>query len=224
MVASPVLDHDTIYAFGYGADAPSQFARALARIDKNHDGVITPDEYRDIPGDTADHQQSAVYVAMGKFMGNRDGIVTKDKFDEWSKHVTGPTGLVALNLGGEAPKELWRYDKGFAGVIPSPLLYDGVLYVIKNGGILTAFNPASGEVLKTGRVPGALGGYSASPVAADKKLFLVSEEGKVTVLKAGHDWEVLAVNDLGEGAFATPALSGGRIFVRTDEALYCFGS
>lgn len=122
------------------------------------------------------------------------------------------------------PRELWRYDKGFVGVIPSPLLYDGVLYVIKNGGILTAFNPATGEVLKTGRVRGALGGYSASPVAAEGKIFVVSEEGKVAVLRAGRDWDVLAVNDLGEGSFGTPALSAGRIYMRTDKALYCFGS
>jgi outer membrane protein assembly factor BamB len=229
MVASPVLDHDTIYAFGYGADSPSPFSRALSRLDKNHDGRLTPDEYENIPGDTVDRQQAAVYIAMGKFMGNRDGIVTEDKWDAWGRHVGGPTGLLAVHLdaapgGGVHPRELWRYDKGFAGVIPSPLLYDGVLYVVKNGGILTAFNPSTGEVLKTGRVRGALGGYSASPVAADAKIYIVSEEGKVAVLKAGRDWDVLAVNDLAEGAFATPALSAGRIYVRTDNALYCFGS
>jgi len=79
-------------------------------------------------------------------------------------------------------------------------------------------------VLKTGRVAGALGGYSASPVAAEGRIFVVSEEGKITVLRAGRDWDVMSVNDLGEGAFATPALSAGRIYVRTYEALYCFGS
>lgn len=228
MVASPVLDHDTIYAFGYGADSPSPFSRALSRLDKNHDDQLTPEEYENIPGDSPDRQQAAVYVAMGKFMGNRNGIVTQDKWDAWGRHVGGPTGLLAVRLdasgGAVHPRELWRYDKGFAGVIPSPLLYDGVLYVVKNGGILTAFHPATGEVLKTGRVRGALGGYSASPVAAEGKIFLVSEEGKLAVLRAGADWDVLAVNDLGEGAFATPALSAGRIYVRTDDALYCFGS
>lgn len=225
MVASPVLDHDTIYAFGYGADSPSPFSRALSRLDKNHDGQLTPDEYENIPGDTADRQEAAMYIAIGRFMGNRDGIVTQDKWDAWGRHVGGPTGLLAVRLDAAAgPRELWRYDKGFAGVIPSPLLYDGILYVVKNGGILTAFNPSTGEVLKTGRVRGALGGYSASPVAADGKLFIASEEGKFAVLKAGADWDVLAVNDLAEGAFATPALSAGRIYVRTDEALYCFSA
>jgi outer membrane protein assembly factor BamB len=225
MVASPVLDRDTIIAFGYGADSMSPFSRALARLDKNHDGKLTPDEYENIPGDTPDRQQAAVYIAMGKFMGNKDGIVTEDKWDAWGRHVNGRTGMLAVKLGdkGEQPRELWRYDKGFAGVIPSPLLFDGVLYVLKNGGILTAFDPSTGEVWKTGRVRGALGGYSASPVAAEGRLFLVSEDGKIAVMKAGRDWDVLSVSDLGEGSFATPALSAGRIYVRTDEALYCFG-
>jgi outer membrane protein assembly factor BamB len=225
MVASPVLDHDTLYAFGYGADhGPGLFSGVLAQLDKNHDGQLTPDEYQDIPGDTNDHQTTAMFTGMGKYMGNGDGIITKDKWDAWGQHTGGPTGLLAVRLDGDAPRDLWRYDKGFAGVIPSPLLYDGVLYVVKNGGILMAFNPATGEVFKTARVAGALGGYSASPVAAEGRIFVASEEGSVAVLRAGRDWDVLAVNDLGEGVFATPALSAGRIYVRTDEALYCFAS
>ena len=134
---------------------------------------------------------------------------------------TANPGLCKRNRFGDANSGITT--KGFVGVVPSPLLYDGVLYLIKNGGILTALDPATGRELKVGRVKGALGGYSASPVAADGKVFLVNEEGKVAVLKAGPDWDLLAVNDLGEGSFATPALSQGRIYVRTDEALYCFG-
>jgi hypothetical protein len=60
-------------------------------------------------------------------------------------------------------------------------------------------------------------------VAAEGKIFIISEEGKVTVLKAGADWDVLQTNDLGEGCYATPALADGSIYLRTDEALYRFG-
>ena len=73
-----------------------------------------------------------------------------------------------------------------------------------------------------GRVKGALGGYSASPVAADGKVFLLNEEGKVAVLKAGPDWDLLALNDLGEGSFATPALSQGRIYLRNGRSALLF--
>jgi len=90
--------------------------------------------------------------------------------------------------------------------------------------LLTSFDAETGQVAKAGRVAGALGAYSACPVAADGKVYLASEEGKVTVLKASRDWEVIAINDLGEGCYATPALAGGHIYLRTNEALYRFGT
>jgi outer membrane protein assembly factor BamB len=118
---------------------------------------------------------------------------------------------------------LWRLQKNLP-YVPAPLLYRDVLYLVKTGGIVTSFDPATGRVLKEGRSPDAPGDYYASPVAADDKVFLASVDGKVTVLKAGADWQVLGVNDLGEPIGATPALSGGRIYVRTKGALYCFGA
>ena len=137
-----------------------------------------------------------------------------------------PSGLMAIRLerGPERTRELWRYEKSFVAVVPSPLYYRGVLYLVKNGGLLTSFDADTGKVAKAGRLTGALGPYSASPVAAEKKVFLASEEGKVTVLKADREWEIIAINDLGEGCYATPALAGGHIYLRTNEALYRFGT
>ena len=94
--------------------------------------------------------------------------------------------------------------------------------MVKNGGLLTSFNPKTGSVEKAGRLTGAVGGYSSSPVAADGKIFVASEEGKVTVLKAGAEWEVTQINNLNEGCYATPALAGGNIYLRTNDALYRF--
>jgi hypothetical protein len=90
-------------------------------------------------------------------------------------------------------------------------------------GIITALDPASGKLLKEGRSRDALGEYYASPIAADNKVFMASVEGKISVLKAGAQWEVLGVNDLAEETHATPALSNGRIYVLTRGQLYCFG-
>ena len=67
------------------------------------------------------------------------------------------------------------------------------------------------------------GGYYASPVAGDGKVYLASRDGVLTVLKAGPKWEVLSSHDFGEQIMATPVIASGRIFVRTEEALYCFG-
>jgi outer membrane protein assembly factor BamB len=104
------------------------------------------------------------------------------------------------------------------------LVYRGVLYQIKSGGILTALNPENGEVWKVGRSKEAIDDYFASPVAADGKVYLLSHSGKMTVVNAGPQWEVLAVNDLKEESQATPALAFGHIYVRTSKALYSFGA
>jgi outer membrane protein assembly factor BamB len=104
------------------------------------------------------------------------------------------------------------------------LLYKEVIYLVKMGGIVTTLNPETGEILKQGRLKGAPDTYFASPVAADGKLFFVSETGKVAVVKAdGKDWEILAVNDLNEECHATPAIAEGRIYIRTRSSLYSFG-
>ena len=75
-----------------------------------------------------------------------------------------------------------------------------------------------------GRTPDALEDYSASPVAGDGKIFMVSASCKVTVLKAGAQWEVLATNDLDEECWATPAIAGNNLFIRTRNTLYSFAA
>ncbi len=223
IVASPILDKDTMYTFGYGYDDMSPFGPQLDKYDKNHDGQLTPDEYG----------TDAYLLGIAKYVGNRDGIVTKEKWEERRKISMAPSSLISVNLGAGATKagdgqkltkELWRYEKNFVSVVPSPLLYEGVLYIIRNGGILTSFDAKTGEVAKAARVTGALGAYSSSPVAAEGRVYVGNEEGKVTVLKAGREWEIIAINDLGEGVFATPALVEGNIYLRTAEALYRFGT
>jgi outer membrane protein assembly factor BamB len=215
IVASPILAGDTLYAFGYGSDSTTPFANRLAQLDKNKDGKLSEDEYG----------TDAFVRGIAKFKGNRDMIVTEDEWNAKQLEVMGPNSLFALKIGrdGEA-RELWRFDKSFNGIIPSPLLLDGVLYVIRNGGILTSFDAATGKVIKTGRVEGAISGYSSSPVAAEGRIYLASEDGHVAVLRgAGGQWEVTRVNDLDEPIFATPALSEGQIYLRTGSALYRFG-
>ena len=120
------------------------------------------------------------------------------------------------------PRSAWRFKKNLP-FVPTPVVYDGLVYMVKAGGIVTAIDPATGEAVKEGRSKDAPGDYTASPIAADGKVFLASVNGKITVLKAGREWDVLGVNDLGDEIHATPALSGGRLYVRTRGALYCFG-
>jgi len=172
IVASPILAGDTLYFYGYGSDTPAPFAAKLARQDKNNDGQLSPDEYGD----------DAYTRGVGKYKGNRDGIVNRAEWDERARETLGLNGIFAVKLtaglGELKAQELWRYEKSFSYIVPGPLLYDGVLYAVKNGGILTTFDAATGKVLKTGRISSqATGGYSASPVAADGKIYLANEEG-----------------------------------------------
>jgi hypothetical protein len=106
--------------------------------------------------------------------------------------------------------------------VSAPVLYGGVYYMVKDGGIVSSLDPATGNVLKQARVEKAPGQYFASLVAADGKIFMLNEEGKLAVLRATPEWSVLAVNDLGEEAFATPAISGGKLIVRTRSRMYGF--
>ncbi len=78
-------------------------------------------------------------------------------------------------------------------------------------------------MLKQGRVEGALDAYFASPVAGDGKIFLAAKDGKMAVLRAGTEWEVMRVNDLDEETWSTPAIDGAHLYVRTQAAVYCFG-
>ena len=117
---------------------------------------------------------------------------------------------------------LWRHQKSLPDV-PAVLLYRGVLYLIRNGGILQTLDPKSGEALYQGRVREAIDSYYASPVAADGKVYLLSQKGLAAVLRADAEPETLAVNDLGEEVFATPAIADSRLYLRTASQLYCFG-
>ena len=115
----------------------------------------------------------------------------------------------------------WSDSKGVPGVA-SPLFYNGQLYTFQNGGIVNARVAKTGELLYTGRL-GAPGYYYSSPVAADNKIYVASEEGVVVVLAAGEKLNVLATNKLDGAVMATPALAEGTIYVRTDSQLYAFG-
>jgi len=224
IVASPVVEGNTVYVFGYGYAPDSGVEGMFSLLDKDEDGMVTREEY------TGQAPGQPWLRALARLEGDRDGVLTQDEWLTVMRRgaTTAPSSLVAFRFDGSSqseasPRELWRRERNFMGVIPSALVYRGVLYLVKNGGILDTLDAETGETLKRGRLREAIDGYSASPVAADGKVYFTSEAGKVSVVRAGGEWEVIAVNDLGEEAFATPALSGGKIFVRTNQSLSCFG-
>jgi outer membrane protein assembly factor BamB len=212
---SPVMLGDTVYSFGYGIETPQPLAPQLAEFDQDRDGRISPAEYGD----------DAMLAMVGRYYGAADKYVTQEAWDNFFRIANKPSALVAVRLDPATmePHEMWRYERSFVGVVPSPILIGGILYLVKNGGILTSFNAETGEVIKAGRVTGAVDPYSASPVSAEGRIYFATEAGNVAVVEAGRDWSVATINALDEPMYATPALSQGHIYVRTDAALYSFG-
>jgi|KBSSwiStaDraftv2_1062776.scaffolds.fasta_scaffold25058_1 outer membrane protein assembly factor BamB len=134
----------------------------------------------------------------------------------------GGSGDISLPTGTLSNERIpWSSDRD--GVyIPTPILYRDILYALNNTGILTAYNAVNGERVYRGRV-GTGGAFSASPIAADGRLYFSNEDGDVFVVRAGKDYVQIAVNKMGEPITATPALSNGVLVVRTTKALYGIG-
>lgn len=226
-IASQDGEYLYINGWGFPQNQPGRqiptipFEEALKRYDKNNDKQISKAE---AIGDTP--MDKILNGAFEAFDTNRDEKLDARDWEVFRAMMSAENGLLAIKMGGEGDQTAsairWRYQKPVPQV-PSTLLYKGVLYMINDSGILISFDPATGNVIKQGRLHGAIDKYFSSPVAADDKVFLIGQGGQVSVLKAGGEWEVLAVNELDDECFATPAISEGRIYIRTRSALYAFG-
>ncbi len=226
-IASHDGEHLYVNGWGFSTNQPGRqiktipFAEALATFDKNGDRQIAKSE---VSG--TEPMNRMLNGGFEAFDANRDEKLDDKDWELFRAMMSSENGLLAIKLGGTGDQTStairWRYQRPVPQV-PSTLLYKGVLYMINDSGILLSFDPATGNVIKQGRLHGAIDKYFASPVAADDKVFLIGQNGAVSVLKADGDWQVLGVNELDDECFATPAIADGRIYIRTRSALYCFG-
>jgi outer membrane protein assembly factor BamB len=113
----------------------------------------------------------------------------------------------------------WRHERG-SPYTSTPLVYDGLLYIVTDNGILSAYQIADGVRVYQQRLPPVAGTFSASPVAADGRIYLASEDGQVFVVRAGQSYALLASIDMKEVCMATPAISGDLLLIRTKSRLY----
>ena len=133
-------------------------------------------------------------------------------------------GDITLKPGEESSDFVaWSSTRG-GSFTPTPVLYDGHLYSINVSGIVGCYDANTGERKYLGRLDHLGAGFSSSPVAADGRLYFASEDGEVFVVRAGPKFELLSTNPMGEVIMATPAISGGAIFVRTLHHLFAIGS
>jgi outer membrane protein assembly factor BamB len=119
---------------------------------------------------------------------------------------------------GGKPEEAWKTAK-LNSAFASPVYHKGRVYSLVGPG-LNCVDAKDGALAWQQRVKGQ---FSASPVLADGKVYVVNEEGLTTVIEANDDHKVLATNALGETILATPAVSGGALYLRSDQHLWCIG-
>lgn len=226
MKPTPVLDgkgHAYVLGWAGNADFGQQeevapFRAALEELDADGDGRLSAQEVGGLFGRRVRNGLDSYDLDKSGFMEERD----------WEHHRRKRLAVNAvrkIKLGGKGDMTKgaveWLYYKSLPNV-PSPLLYDGVIYLTKDGGVMTALSAKDGSVLKQGRLREAMGRYFASPIVADGKVIAADETGQVSVIQPGTEWSVIRTNAMGEAVLATPAVMDGRLFVRTEKALYCF--
>jgi outer membrane protein assembly factor BamB len=192
------------------------FDKVAATLDADQSGTLEKDEIPEGP----------LKSRFPQIDRDKDGRITKAEYEDMRRIFDAAQNIVlAIRPGGRGDIScshvLWTQRK-LIPYVPSPLYHDGRLFMVKNGGIFSSLDAKTGEPLKQGRVSGRADYYS-SPVAGDGKIYLLSRRGELTVVSAEAEWKELSTAELGEEAFATPAIAGGRIYLRTQGHLYAFG-
>lgn len=193
------------------------FAEFARDHDQNHDGQLTVDE---IPA-------GQVRERFGQMDLNKDGVVTPAEWQVMAEmFALASNALLAIRPGGQGDISkthvAWRVTRSLP-YVASPLYHRGRVYTVKNGGLVSCYDSRTGQPFYQDERVDATGDYYASILAAGDRIFLASQSGVVSVLAAGDQLKVLARNNLREPIIATPALTGGTIYVRTTARLFAFG-
>jgi outer membrane protein assembly factor BamB len=221
MKSVPVIDGSTLYIHGFNTpdNDPGRilkiptFAEILPTYDANKDGVISKAE-----APTQHSQRVFEYIDL-----DANGTMNEAEWSQYRRTMQAENALLAYDISGAQPVVKWKFQRSIPQ-LPSPLVYRGVVYIVNEAGVLTTLDAATGQLHKQARLRGTSDRYYASPIAAGGKVLIASHAGVVSVLEAGPDQKLLATADFGEEILATPALSPGRLYVRTRQTLWCFGN
>jgi outer membrane protein assembly factor BamB len=224
MKSVPVIVGDKVLISGYNTpeNEPGkqvklpEWAEVLASSDKNKDGMISQDESPD--------DRTKRYFMFEDL--DENGKLDEKEWKLFQASMAAENGLLAFKLGGKGDISssglLWKYGRSVPQ-LPTLVAYKGIVYMVNDAGILSTIDLETGKAHKTARVRGAADNYYASIIAGDNKVYFFSKSGKITVLEAGPDQKELSSSELDAEIFATPAIADGRLYVRTTNALYCFG-
>jgi outer membrane protein assembly factor BamB len=223
---------------GKKTDPAKTWKITVEEFDRNHDNKIQRDEMtkgftiplrpelsRDNPGYGLPIR--SMDGLMRFFDKDRNRIISER---EWMQTMSGFTAhsqptIVAIRPGATKNARqshvVWEIQRGIPET-PSVLYCQGKLYLFRDGGLLTCLKASTGKELFKERI-GAPGQYVASPIVAGDKIVASSVRGIVTIIEAGDELKVLARNRFKEKIFATPAVAGDKIYLRTTGHLYAFG-
>ncbi len=217
-----VGDDGNLYLAGWAAGGDvgepiriEPFEDVVGLRDANKNGTIEEKEL----------EKGAVLQRYSQIDRDKDGSVTKKEYEYFRSLLDeGKNLVISIKQGarGEATDThvRWRHPK-LVPFCASPLYVNGLVFTVKDGGILQCLDAQTGKPTKQQRLE-ASGDYYASPVAGDGKVFLLDKHGRLTVISATAKFEVLHTAEFHEDVFATPAIVDGRIYLRTAKALYCF--
>jgi outer membrane protein assembly factor BamB len=226
--ASPVTIDDTLYFAAWSPGDTSEkdfkmptFDELLKQGDTNGDGVLSKEE----------SEKTFLKGFFDNNDQNKDGKITREEWDANIKFMSASkNSAFALKAGGTGDvttsHALWRKTKGLP-YVPSPIVYQGQFLMVKDGGLVTAYEAKSGKEVYVQQRSIAVGRYYASPVAANGHIYFTSlDDGAVTVLKAGTDKPVVVARNpkLGERVAATPAIADDTLYIRTAGHLYAFAN
>ncbi|MCC6235841.1 MAG: PQQ-binding-like beta-propeller repeat protein [Verrucomicrobiales bacterium] len=220
MVASPVADDAAIYVAGWtsGAGVPSlpAWTDLLTPGDQDQDGRLSRDEAP--PGPAKQH---FTYLDADK-----DGFITETEYTSIARiFQESRNTALAVKPGGRGDitdsHVLWRAQRGLP-YVPTPLAYQGLLYLVRNGGLASCLDARTGEYCYQEERLGALGDYYSSPVAAGDRILVISQPGTAVVYRAGRTLEVLSRVPLGEEVLATPALAEDTLYIRTKTRMIAY--
>lgn len=168
---------------------------------------------------------SSKITAPTPVFGEGLAVIASGRQPEGPIFVVHPEAQGNITLGaGRTSSEAVVWSRTARGpYMPTPLIYRGILYVLNNNGIFDAYNLRTGEEIYRQRLPNIGSGFSASPVAADGKIYLSSEDGEITVVEAGNRFRQIAASDMGELLMATPALSERVMYVRSAKSVTAIG-
>lgn len=222
VIPIPVPGSDLVYMASWspGGDAGQRIAlepwkSALEKWDKNKDGKLARAEVED------------AQVLDRFFRMDLDQDVHLNE-KEWDRHAAvfrlAQNAILALKPSGRGDLTeralAWKYHRGVP-YVATPLLHDGIVWMVKDGGIATKLDAATGRVLQEERL-GGIGSYYASPVTGDGKVYFASELGVATVVANQPEWRVISSHNFKEKIYATPVIDRDLIYLRTEKALYCF--